>query len=48
MLSSLGYFGDARLEKGGAFLLARLCALGPQGIRLRRLSGPARCGLGGC
>jgi hypothetical protein len=39
MLSSLGYFGDKRLEKGGAFLLQRLCALGPQGISLRTLGG---------
>jgi hypothetical protein len=39
ILTNLGYFGDARLEKGGAFLLERLCALGAQGISLRRLGG---------
>ena len=39
ILSTLGYFGDERLEKGGAFLLERLCALGAQGISLRRLGG---------
>jgi hypothetical protein len=39
MLTSLGYFGDARLEKGGALLLQRLCELGPHGISLRTLGG---------
>jgi hypothetical protein len=39
ILTNRGYFGDARLEKGGAFLLERLCALGAQGISLRRLGG---------
>jgi len=39
ILSNLGHFGDARLENGGAFLLERLCALGAQGISLRRLGG---------
>ena len=50
MLTSLGYFGDARLEKGGAFLVQRLCALGPQGISLRTPGGdwPAKCGFDGC
>ena len=37
ILTNLGYFGDARLENGGALLLERLCALGAQGISLRRL-----------
>ncbi len=39
ILTNLGYFGDARLEKNGALLLQRLCALGAQGISLRRLGG---------
>ena len=37
--ASLGRFGDRRLQKGGAFLLARLLGLGQCGIGLRALGG---------
>jgi hypothetical protein len=39
MLTSLGRFGDSRLEKTGAFLLERLLAPGQAGIDLRGLGG---------
>ena len=35
----LGRFGDRRLEKGGAFLLARLCTVGQSGVCIRTLGG---------
>jgi hypothetical protein len=37
MRQSLGRFGDRRLEKGGADLLARLLTTGPSGARVRAL-----------
>jgi DDE family transposase len=39
MMTSLGRFGDRRLENGGAFLLDRLLGLGQCGISLRALGG---------
>ena len=43
MADTLGYFGDARLEKGGAFLLARLHEYGMAGVSGARL-GAGRAG----
>jgi hypothetical protein len=39
MITSLGRFGDSRLEKGGACLLNRLVGFGQSGISLRDLGG---------
>ena len=39
MTGDLGYFGDRRLEQGGALLLQRLVEVGQQGIKVRRLGG---------
>ena len=39
MLDSLGHFGDARLARGGTFLVHRLAAVGQTGITVRRLGG---------
>jgi hypothetical protein len=39
MLTSLGHFGDSRLERGGALLLERLLTVGQAGIDLRGLGG---------
>lgn len=39
MLDSLGAFGDARLARGGRFLVDRLVAVGQSGITVRRLGG---------
>jgi hypothetical protein len=39
MMTSLGGFGDNRLEEGGAFLLERLLDAGHRGISLRAMGG---------
>src|SRR3954471_24069037 len=39
MEGSLGRFGDPRLEKRGAFLLARLVSVGQSGVSVRRVGG---------
>jgi Transposase DDE domain len=39
MLDSLGHFGDARLARGGTFLVHRLTSVGQTGITVRGLGG---------
>jgi len=39
MVDSLGHFGDARLARGGKFLMQRLTSVGQRGFTVRRLGG---------